>query len=68
MNAYKFAFMPLADEFVLEDLMFGDDVMLTDLTTLFPTWTPPPDAATLLADGDLLALWDDILFDVYAIA
>ena len=50
------------------DLMFGDDVLLTDLTTLFPTWTPPPDAVTLLADGDLLALWDDILFDVYAIA
>ena len=50
------------------DLMFGDDVILADLTTLFPTWTPPPDAATLLTDGDLLVLWDDILFDVYAIA
>ncbi len=50
------------------DLLFGDDITLTDLTTLFPTWTPPPDAATLLGDGDLLALWDDILFDVYAIA
>ena len=50
------------------DLIFGDDVMLADLTTLFPTWTPPADAADLLADGDLLALWDDILWDVYAIA
>ena len=50
------------------DLMFGDDIALADLTTLFPTWTPPPEAATLLADGDLLALWDDILFDVFAIA
>lgn len=50
------------------DLMFGDDVTLGDLTTGFPTWTPPADAATLSTDGDLLALWDDILFDVYAIA
>ncbi len=50
------------------DLMFGDDVSLADLTTLFPTWTPPADAATLLADGDLLALWDDVLLDVFAIA
>jgi len=49
------------------DLMFGDDVALVDLATLLPTWTPPADAETLLADGDLLALWDDILFDVYAI-
>ncbi|MGI9389022.1 MAG: M10 family metallopeptidase [Boseongicola sp.] len=50
------------------DLMFGDDVSLADLTTLFPTWTPPADAATLLADGDLLALWDNVLLDVFAIA
>lgn len=49
------------------DLMFGDEVDLSDLATLFPTWTPPTDAASLLADGNLLALWDDILFDVYAI-
>ncbi len=49
------------------DLMFGDDVTLADLTALFPSWTPPPDAATTLADGDLLALWDDILSDVYSI-
>ncbi len=50
------------------DLMFGDDVTLDDLTTLFPSWTPAPDAATKLADGDLLSLWEDILFDEYGIA
>ncbi|MEM9970580.1 MAG: M10 family metallopeptidase C-terminal domain-containing protein, partial [Pseudomonadota bacterium] len=50
------------------DLIFGDDVTLADLTAIFPTWTPPPDAAATLADGDLLALWEDILADVYAIA
>ena len=50
------------------DLMFGDDVTLADLTSLFPSWTPAPDAATKLADGDLLALWEDILLDEYGIA
>ena len=51
-----------------DDLIFGDDVTLSDLTTLFPGWTPAADAATKLAEGDLLALWEDILFDVYGIA
>ncbi len=50
------------------DLLFGDDVTLADLTTLFPSWTPEADAATKLAEGDLLALWEDILFDEYGIA
>ena len=50
------------------DLLFGDDVTLADLTGLFPDWTPPADASDLLAEGDLLALWDDILEDVFAIA
>ncbi len=51
-----------------DDLILGEDVTLDDLTSLFPGWTPPPDAADLLAEGDLLALWDDFLVDVFAIA
>ena len=50
------------------DLLFGDDVTLSDLTSLFPSWTPEPDAATKLADGNLLSIWEDILFDEYGIA
>ncbi len=48
--------------------MFGDDVTLADLTSLFPSWTPPSDAATKLAEGDLLSLWEDILLDEFGIA
>ncbi|MDD9922510.1 MAG: M10 family metallopeptidase C-terminal domain-containing protein [Boseongicola sp.] len=50
------------------DLIFGDDILLADLISIFPTWTPPNDAQSLLDSGDLLALWDDILLDVYEIA
>ena len=50
------------------DLIFGDDVTLADLTALFPSWTPAPDAATKIAEGDLLSVWDDILLDEYGIA
>ena len=45
------------------DLLIGDDVTLAMLTMLYPTWTPPANAQTLLDDGDYLTLWDDILDD-----
>ncbi len=50
------------------DLMIGEDVTLDDLIAVFPDWSLPPDAETLLTDGDLLALWDDITADVLAVA
>ncbi len=45
------------------DLLIGDDVTLSMLTMIYPTWTPPPNAQTLLNDGDYIQLWDDILDD-----
>ena len=45
------------------DLLIGDDVTLAMLTMLYPTWTPPANAQTLLDDGDYWTLWDDIIDD-----
>ncbi len=50
------------------DLLFGDDVELETLTALFPTWVPPPDVQTLIDDGNLILVWEDLLADVFAIA
>ncbi len=50
------------------DLLFGDDMTLQSLIDTFPTWSPPVDAQAQVDSGDVLALWEDILFDVYAIA
>lgn len=50
------------------DLLFGDDMTLQSLIDTFPTWTPPFDVQAQIDSGDVLALWEDILFDVYAIA
>lgn len=46
------------------DLLIADDVSLTQLRAVYPDWTPPANAAALLAEGDLLALWDDIVSDL----
>ena len=46
------------------DLLIGDDVTLSILTMLYPTWTPPADAQTLLDDGYYLTLWEDIQDDI----
>lgn len=46
------------------DLLIGDDVSLSMLTMLYPTWTPPANAQTLIDDGDYVVLWDDILDDL----
>ncbi|MDJ0638296.1 MAG: M10 family metallopeptidase [Paracoccaceae bacterium] len=45
------------------DLLIGDDVTLAMLTMLYPTWTPPANAQTLLNDGDYWTLWEDIVDD-----
>ena len=45
------------------DLLIGGDVTLDILTMIYPTWTPPPNAQSLLDDGDYSTLWDDILDD-----
>ncbi len=45
------------------DLLIGDDVTLAMLTMLYPTWTAPANAQTLLDDGDYITLWDDIIDD-----
>ena len=45
------------------DLLFGDAVTLAELMQVYPTWTPPADAQSLLDDGDYLALWEEILAD-----
>ena len=50
------------------DLLFGDDITFAELADMFPSWTPNADAQTLLDDGDLLAVWEDILLDNFAIA
>jgi Peptidase M10 serralysin C terminal/Metallo-peptidase family M12B Reprolysin-like len=47
-----------------DDLLIGGDVTLDILTTLYPNWTPPPDAESLLAEGSLNVIWDDILSDL----
>lgn len=51
-----------------DDLLFGDGVTLADLITVYSAWTPPSNAQELLDNGDYLALWDDILSDVFAVA
>ena len=45
------------------DLLIGDNVTLAVLTMLYPTWTPPANAQTLLDDGDYSTLWGDIIDD-----
>ena len=45
------------------DLLIGDDVTLDMLAVIYPTWTPPANAQTLLNDGDYGLLWADILED-----
>lgn len=45
------------------DLIIGDDVTLAMLTMLYPTWTPPGNAQSLLDAGDYWTLWDDIVTD-----
>ena len=46
------------------DLLIGGDVTLEMLAWAFPTWTPGPDAQSLLDGGDLMAVWTDILDEV----
>ncbi|MBT8459721.1 MAG: M10 family metallopeptidase C-terminal domain-containing protein [Boseongicola sp.] len=50
------------------DLLIGDDITLAELADLFPDWSPEANAQVLLDDGNLLALWEDILADNFAIA
>lgn len=50
------------------DLLFGDDITLTDLLDIFPGWVPETNAQSLLDNGDLLAIWEDILVDNFSIA
>ncbi len=45
------------------DLLIGGDLTLAMLTMLYPTWTPPANAQTLIDDGDYIALWADIIDD-----
>ena len=46
------------------DLLIGDDVTLAMLTMIYPTWSPPSNAQTLLDYGDYATLWEDIIDDV----
>lgn len=46
------------------DLLIGDDVTLDILSLLYPAWTPAPNAQALLDEGNLLAVWNDILDDL----
>ncbi|MCV6595144.1 MAG: M10 family metallopeptidase C-terminal domain-containing protein [Silicimonas sp.] len=46
------------------DLLIGGDVTLDMLTMIFPTWTPPANAQSLIDDDDLATLWVDILDDL----
>lgn len=50
------------------DLLIGDDITLAELGDMFPSWTPEANAQALLDQGDLLAVWEDILLDSFAIA
>lgn len=50
------------------DLLIGDDMSLLDLQDLFPGWTPDANAQASMDEGDLLAVWEDILLDNFAIA
>lgn len=43
------------------DLLIAGDVTLDMLVMLFPSWTPPANAAALVDSGDLIVLWDDIV-------
>lgn len=45
------------------DLLIGGDVTLDMLAMLYPDWTPPPDAQSLLDSGNYSGLWEDILID-----
>ncbi|NND19594.1 MAG: hypothetical protein HKN98_13540 [Silicimonas sp.] len=45
------------------DLLIGDGGTLSMLTTIYPAWTPPANAQSLLDTGDVIVLWDDILQD-----
>ena len=45
------------------DLLIGGDVTLAILTMIYPTWTPPANAQTLLDTGDYWTLWENILDD-----
>jgi serralysin len=45
------------------DLLIGDDVTLDMLSSIYPTWTPPSNAQSLLDNGEYGALWADILDD-----
>lgn len=46
------------------DLLIGGDVTLSMLILIYPDWTPRADAQDLLDDGDLIAVWLDILDDI----
>ena len=50
------------------DLLIGDDITFAQLIELFPTWTPEVDSQALFDGGDLLAVWDDIMDDVFGFA
>ena len=45
------------------DLLIGGDLTLAMLTMLYPTWTPPANAQTLIDAGDYIALWAEIIDD-----
>ncbi|MEM7718158.1 MAG: M10 family metallopeptidase C-terminal domain-containing protein [Pseudomonadota bacterium] len=42
------------------DLLVAGDVTLATLSLLYPAWTPPPSAQSLIDNGERLTLWDDI--------
>ena len=50
------------------DLLISGDVTLDILTIIYPDWTPPANAQTLLDAGDYAELWADILDDQGLIA
>lgn len=45
------------------DLLIADGVTLAMLTMVYPSWTPPSDAQSLIDQGELWTLWEDILGD-----
>ena len=46
------------------DLLIAGDVTLAMLTMLYPAWTPPANAQTLIDSDDYIQLWDDIIEDI----
>lgn len=46
------------------DLLIGGDVTLAMLTSIYPGWTPAPDAQSKLDKGDLVDVWADIVDDL----